>query len=190
MTRGWALFSCSGTACRASRPSSGLERFRWKCLHFLARSSCGDFQQISRLEKMRRERDRASARASRPGVARTLCSKSRRDGTQRSPQRKLWGCRERQRQAPEGRHTDLAPCAAPPGLGRLTPRIPTASAVGYVGYRPSGTFPNERRRFDLCWRMQRKASFEELTHGLWPCRRSTRFHSKTHRENEPGSVST
>ena len=54
------------------------------------------------------------------------------------------GCRERQREAPAGRHTDFAPCAAPPGL-RPHSTSPHSFRWGLRLCRPSGTFPKAEK---------------------------------------------
>ena len=62
-----------------------------------------------------------------------------------------------------------------------SPQLPLWATFGVV---PSGLSRTERRQFDVCRRMQRSASVEVFMRWLWPCRRSTRFHSKTRCGNE------
>jgi hypothetical protein len=68
----------------------------------------------------------------------------------------------------------LISARAPPRQGSASlhesPQLPLWATFGVV---PPGLSRNERQRFDVCWRMQRNASVEVVTHGLWPCTRST-----------------
>jgi len=73
----------------------------------------------------------------------------------------------------------------PPLRGSASlPRSPQLPLWATFGVVPTGLSRNERRRFDSSWRTQRNASVEVLTPWSWPCKRSTRFHSKTHCGNE------
>ena len=119
-------------------------------------------------------------------------SKSRRDGTIRSPQRKLWGA-GRANDKPQRGGTLTSP-HVPPRRGlsvsfHASPQLPLwATFVSSLR-----DFPERRAGgwFMLEFKGPLRLSYSGSTHAwLWPCRRSTRFHSKAHCGNEPGSVNT
>ena len=127
-----------------------LEHFRFKWLHFLLisamrfrmKSSAPSARPQPMLEKFDRSVSLNSPTYIKPSCL--FSGKSRRDDTKRSPQRKLWGRRERQRQAPAGRHTDFA--LVPPRQGsassHASSQLPLWATFGVV---PSGLSRKERR---------------------------------------------